>query len=142
MMVSTISDVLPVWRSPMMSSRWPRPIGIIASMAFEPVCSGSFTGCRSTTPGALNSTGRKLSVSMGPLSSSGSPSGLDHASDERVAHRHLQDAAGALDRVALLDEVSSPSSTAPTLSSSRLSASPTTSWGSSSISLVMALRRP
>ena len=29
--------VLPVWRSPMMSWRWPRPIGVIASMAFRPV---------------------------------------------------------------------------------------------------------
>ena len=52
------SRVLPVWRSPMMSSRWPRPIGIIESMALMPVCSGSLTGWRSMTPGALNSTGR------------------------------------------------------------------------------------
>ena len=44
--------VFPVCRSPMMSSRCPRPIGTIASIAFSPVCSGSFTGCRSTTPGA------------------------------------------------------------------------------------------
>jgi hypothetical protein len=36
--------VLPVLRSPMISSRWPRPMGIIASMALMPVCSGSVTG--------------------------------------------------------------------------------------------------
>ena len=41
---SMATAVLPVWRSPMISSRWPRPIGTIASIAFSPVCSGSFTG--------------------------------------------------------------------------------------------------
>src|SRR5436309_636381 len=44
MIVSTAMAVFPVWRSPMMSSRWPRPIGVIASMATIPVWSGSFTG--------------------------------------------------------------------------------------------------
>ena len=75
MIVSTAIVVLPVWRSPMISSRWPRPIGISASMALMPVWSGSFTGWRWTTPGALNSTGRNWSVSIGPRSSSGMPSG-------------------------------------------------------------------
>ena len=75
MIVSIAIAVLPVWRSPMMSSRWPRPIGIIESIAFRPVCSGSVTGWRWTTPGALNSAGRGLVVSMSPLPSSGSPSG-------------------------------------------------------------------
>ena len=41
MIVSIAIAVLPVWRSPMISSRWPRPIGIIESIAFRPVCSGS-----------------------------------------------------------------------------------------------------
>jgi len=40
-MVSMAMVVLPVRLSPMMSSRWPRPMGIIESMAFRPVCSGS-----------------------------------------------------------------------------------------------------
>ena len=31
MIASIATAVLPVWRSPMISSRWPRPIGIIAS---------------------------------------------------------------------------------------------------------------
>src|SRR3954464_13576158 len=44
MIVSTAIAVLPVWRSPMMSSRWPRPIGISPSIAFRPVCIGSVTG--------------------------------------------------------------------------------------------------
>ena len=46
MIVSMPMAVLPVLRSPMISSRWPRPIGVIASMALMPVCSGSLTGCR------------------------------------------------------------------------------------------------
>src|SRR5215204_2084221 len=79
MMVSMAIAVLPVWRSPMISSRWPRPIGIMASMAFRPVWSGSFTGWRWTTPGALNSAGQAL------------------------ADGDLQQAVGALDRVPLDD---------------------------------------
>ena len=46
--------VLPVLRSPMISSRWPRPIGVMASMALMPVCSGSCTGLRPMMPGRLD----------------------------------------------------------------------------------------
>ena len=42
-MVSSATAVLPVWRSPMISSRCPRPIGIMLSMAFSPVVIGSRT---------------------------------------------------------------------------------------------------
>ena len=59
----------------MMSSRWPRPIGIRASSALRPVCSGSFTGWRSTTPGALNSSGRVSAALIASPPSSGMPSG-------------------------------------------------------------------
>ena len=48
---------LPVERSPMISSRWPRPIGIIASMAMMPVCTGWLTDLRRMMPGAIFSTG-------------------------------------------------------------------------------------
>ena len=41
MIASMAMAVLPVLRSPMISSRWPRPIGVMASMALMPVCSGS-----------------------------------------------------------------------------------------------------
>ena len=58
MIVSIAMAVLPVPRSPMISSRWPRPIGIIESIALIPVWSGSFTGCRTTMPGATISTWR------------------------------------------------------------------------------------
>jgi hypothetical protein len=75
MIVSMPIVVLPVCRSPMISSRWPRPIGIIESIALRPVCMGSVTGWRWTTPGALNSAGRVCDVLMSPLPSSGLPSG-------------------------------------------------------------------
>ena len=46
MIVSMQIDVLPVWRSPMISSRWPRPTFVIASIGLMPVIIGSFTGWR------------------------------------------------------------------------------------------------
>ena len=75
MIASTAIAVFPVLRSPMMSSRWPRPIGVIESMALMPVCSGVFTGCRSTMPGAGLSTARRFVEMIGPLPSTGLPSG-------------------------------------------------------------------
>ena len=95
--------VLPVWRSPMISSRWPRPIGIMASMALMPVCIGSFTGCRATTPGARRSIGLNCVVWMGPLPSMGSPSALTTRpiSASPTGTRH--DAPGAADFVAFFD---------------------------------------
>ena len=57
MMVSMAMVVLPVERSPMISSRWPRPIGIIASIAMMPVCTGCETDLRLMMPGAIFSTG-------------------------------------------------------------------------------------
>ena len=41
MIVSIAIVVLPVERSPMISWRWPRPIGVIESIALMPVASGS-----------------------------------------------------------------------------------------------------
>ena len=58
MIVSMAIAVLPVWRSPMISSRWPRPIGISASIALMPVWTGVSTDWRTMTPGAMRSTGR------------------------------------------------------------------------------------
>src|SRR5207237_247329 len=52
MIASTAIAVLPVWRSPMISSRCPRPMAVIASMALMPVYRGSLTGWRCTTVGA------------------------------------------------------------------------------------------
>ena len=118
----------------MISSRWPRPIGIMASIALMPVCSGSFTGWRSTTPGALNSSGRVSVVSIaGPPSMampsgsttrpiSASPTGTDITWPVRLT----------VSPSSIFSH--SPNSTAATLSSSRLRASPVTPWSSSSFS--------
>ena len=103
MIVSIAIAVLPVWRSPMISSRWPRPIGIIASIALMPVCSGSVTGWRWTTPGALNSAGRVSVVSIVALAVERVAERVDDAAEQRVADRDLEQAAGALDGVALDD---------------------------------------
>ena len=71
MMVSIATAVLPVCRSPMISSRCPRPIGISESMAFNPVCIGSFTDRRGMIPGAFTSTRRRSAVPViAPLPSS------------------------------------------------------------------------
>ena len=103
MIASIAIAVLPVWRSPMISSRWPRPIGIIPSIAFSPVWSGSFTGWRWTTPGALNSAGR---VSVGldvALAVERVAERVDDAAEQALADGDLELLAGALDRVALDD---------------------------------------
>src|ERR1700741_5283910 len=142
MMVSSATAVLPVWRSPMISSRWPRPIGIIASIAFRPVWSGSFTGWRWTTPGALNSAGRVVSVVMSPLPSSGWPSG-ETMRPSRPSPTGIS--SSLLVRLTVSPSTirsQGPNSTAPTLSDSRLSARPVTSCGSSSISNALQFSRP
>ena len=67
MMVSRAMAVLPVFRSPMINSRCPRPIGVIASIALMPVCRGCLTGWRAAIPGAIVSTGRRSVVTDRPL---------------------------------------------------------------------------
>ncbi len=142
MIVSIAIAVFPVWRSPMISSRWPRPIGIIASIAFRPVCTGTVTGWRWTTPGALNSAGRFSVVSIAPFPSSGCPSGS-------TMRPSSASPTGISSRPPVRFTVSpsttfsqSPNSTVPTLSDSRFSASPVTSCGNSSISNDMQFSSP
>ena len=142
MIVSIAIAVFPVWRSPMISSRWPRPIGIIASIAFRPVCTGTVTGWRWTTPGALNSAGRFSVVSIAPFPSSGWPSGS-------TIRPSSASPTGISSRLPVRFTVSpsttfsqSPNSTVPTLSDSRFSASPVTSCGNSSISNDMQFSSP
>ena len=87
----------------MISSRWPRPMGIIESIALMPVCTGSFTGWRSTTPGALNSSGRvSVVVIGGPVD--GLAQQVDDSADQLLADRDARDAPRAPHRLALLDE--------------------------------------
>ena len=105
MIVSIATEVFPVWRSPMISSRCPRPIGIIPSIAFRPVCTGVLTGCRWTTPGALNSAGRVSDGVDLALVVERAPERVDHASQQRLAHRDLEQLSGALHGVAFDDLV-------------------------------------
>ena len=142
MIVSIAIAVLPVWRSPMISSRWPRPIGIIPSIAISPVWTGSVTGWRWTTPGALNSAGRVSVVAISPRSSSGRPSGstIRPSSCSPTGIRSRWPVRLTVSPSTILSH--SPNSTAPTLSASRFSARPVTPCGSSSISSAMQLSRP
>jgi hypothetical protein len=78
-------------------------MGIIESIALRPVCIGSETGWRWTTPGALNSAGRVSVVSMSPLPSRGWPSGLTMRPRRPSPYRDLEQLTRALDGVALLD---------------------------------------
>ena len=103
MIVSIATAVLPVWRSPMISSRWPRPIGTIASMALRPVCTGWLTDLRSMTPGRdLLDDVEFLRVDRA-LAVDRLAERVDDAADQRRTDRHFEDAAGALDRVAFGD---------------------------------------
>ena len=103
MIVSTAMAVLPVPRSPMISSRWPRPIGIMASMALMPVWSGSFTGWRTMMPGATISTWRVVVAWIVPRPSTGRPSASTTRPSMAGADGHLEQAAGAADLVAFLE---------------------------------------
>ena len=103
MIVSTQTAVLPVLRSPMISWRWPRPIGVMASMALMPVCSGSLTRWRCTTEAACSSSARRSSASISPRPSIGCAERVDDPAEEPVADRHREDLAGPLDLLALLD---------------------------------------
>ena len=99
--VSIRIAVLPVVRSPMISSRWPRPTFVIESIALIPVCSGSFTGWRWITPGALNSSGRDSVLSIGPAPVERVAERIDDATEQPLADGDAGDAAGAAHRLAL-----------------------------------------
>src|ERR671921_335312 len=72
MKVSSATAVLPVWRSPMISSRWPRPIGTSASSAFRALCT----------------LDRALAVDRVAES-------VDDAAEEALSDRNIDDGAGA-----------------------------------------------
>src|SRR5258706_11184984 len=142
MIVSTATAVLPVWRSPMISSRWPRPTGTIASMAFRPVCTGCETDWRAITPGATFSMTSVSLALTGPLPSMGWPS--------EFTTRPRSSGPTGTDRILPVVFTASPSVmcsyspriTAPTESRSRLSARPKVFFGNSSISPCMTSERP
>ena len=87
----------------MINSRWPRPIGIIASIAMMPVCTGWLTAS------ALDDAGRDLLdriIDVGldrALAVERLAERVDDAAEQRLADRHLQQLAGRLDFVAFLE---------------------------------------
>ena len=106
-------------------------IELASQMCIRDSCRGSFTGRRSTTPGARRSMGLNCVLWMGPLSSMGLP----NASTTRPikASPTGTDIMRPVRRTSSpsLISVASPSSTAPTWSSSRFMAMPATSCGNS-----------
>ena len=72
-------------------------------MALRPVCSGSLTGLRSTTPGAMRSIGAELLRGDRPLAVDRLAERVHHAADHLLADRHRDDAARALHDVAFGD---------------------------------------
>src|SRR5215210_6947863 len=115
----------------MISSRCPRPIGIIESIALSPVWTGSFTGWRSITPGALNSSGLRSLALIGPAPSTGWPRGFTIRPTSSVPTGTLATVPVRLTGCPSLTFSHSPKSAAPTLSSSRLKArSVSTSYSS------------
>ena len=132
MIASIATAVLPVPRSPMISSRWPRPTFVIESIALTPVWSGSFTGWRSITPGALNSSGRRSLDSTGPPPSTGLPSGSTTRPSRLSPTGTSTTEPVRLTGSPSLTSCHSPKSATPTLSSSRLKAIPTTPCSNSS----------
>src|SRR5712691_8944624 len=87
LMLSIATAVLPVWRSPISSSRWPRPMGIMLSIALMPVCTGVFTDWRVITPGATRSMGRLIG-NDGSFIVERRAQGVYHAANQCVTHWH------------------------------------------------------
>src|SRR5581483_2011666 len=142
MIVSTAIAVLPVCRSPMISSRCPRPMGVIASIAVIPVWSGSLTGCRATTDGAWISSARDSVALTGPLPSRGRP-----RASTTLPRKASPTGTERIRPVCLTRSPSSmweasPRITQPISSRSRLKARPSTPPGNSSSSFAMARGRP
>src|SRR5262245_50622305 len=138
MIASMASAVLPVWRSPMMSCRWPLPIAVLASIALSPVWGGWLPSCRWTTLGACTSRKRRSVALISPLPSTGRPSGSttrprnsSPTGTERISPVRLTGSPSSM-------PTGSPRRTHAISRTSRLRATPSTPPGNSSSSLAMA----
>src|SRR5215468_2117822 len=142
MMVSKAIAVLPVCRSPMISSRCPRPMGVIASIALMPVCSGWLTLARWTTDGACSSSSRSTVSLISPLPSSGTPSGS--TTRPRKPSPTGTDSTSPVRRTCWPSStlLKSPRMTTPISRMSRLRARPRIPPGNSSSSLAIAEGSP
>ena len=96
--------VLPVWRSPMISSRWPRPMGIRVSMAFEAGLHRLMHRLARDDAGRLDVDAAALGdVGERALAVDRLAQRVDDAAQQALAHRHVDDLAQAADLVALGD---------------------------------------
>ncbi len=129
MMASRAMAVLPVLRSPMISSRWPRPSGIIASMAVMPVSSGRETKSRSMIGGAGRSTGSLRSAAIWAPPSSGRPTESTTRPSSASPTGTRATCPVPETRMPAPMDSSEPNRTQPMLSASRLVAMPSTSPG-------------
>ncbi len=103
MIVSIAIVLLPVWRSPMMSWRWPRPTGVMASIALIPVASGSCTDLRCIDAGGLELEGAAaLGLDLAHAVDRDAQR-VDDATQELVADGHREDLARAAHGLSLLD---------------------------------------
>ena len=126
----------------MMSSRCPRPMGIMESMALMPVCRGVDTLCLSMIPGASASTGLLASPNMGPLPSIGSPRGFTTLPKKLSPTGIERTVPVRLTLVPSLMSFLSERIATETVSFSRFWASPTEPSSNSSSSVDMQLRSP
>ena len=134
--------VFPVCLSPIISSLWPLPIGIMESIALIPVCSGSFTDFLWSTPGAGDSIGLRASATIGPLPSRGCPSAFTTLPIIASPTGTSTTAPVGLTMSPSLISLSEPRITTPTLSSSRFWAIPYVSSPNWSSSPAMQFSRP
>ena len=111
-------------------------------MALMPVWTGVATLWRVMTPGAMRSTGRVEVAAIGPLSSSGRPSGSTTRPSRAAPTGTSTTRPVVLTVSPSLMCVGSPKMTAPTVSSSRFRAMPITPSGNSSSSDESAPARP
>ena len=87
----------------MISSRWPRPIGIIESIALRPVAIGSLHRAARNDAGRLDVDAGALVGDDRALAVDRIAERVDDAAEQALADRHFDDRAGALDRLAFLD---------------------------------------
>ena len=132
--VSIAIAVLPVCLSPIINSLCPLPTGIRESIAFNPVCIGSFTDCLGIIPGAFASTLVRFTFFRTPLPSIGLPN-----ASTTLPNKPLPTGTSTIEPVLLttspsLMVLSLPNITTPTLSLSKLSAIPAIPPGNSTIS--------
>ena len=104
MMASMATAVLPVWRSPMISSRWPRPIGDQGVDGLQAGLHRLMHRLARDDAGRLDVDAAALGGALDlALAVDGIAQRIDHAAQQGLAHRHFHDGAGALDGVAFLD---------------------------------------